>query len=93
MQTIKAAPELTIDAVSGETYAIIYGWHYTLDISNNTDDDIQINTDNDFSGNKYLTLSSGGAYNGFCKTGEASKTVYIKTVSSGAISIILRENC
>lgn len=93
MQTIKAAPELTIEVTTGETYAITYGWHYTLDISNNSDGDIQMNNTNDFTGGKYLTIPSESGYNGFCKTGGASRTVYINALGSGTISIVLCENC
>ncbi|MDO5398243.1 MAG: hypothetical protein Q4G33_09960 [bacterium] len=92
MPTIEAAQELTIDAVPGETYAITYGWHYELDIFNNSDGDIQVNTDNDFTNGKYLTIPSESGYNGFCKTGEASSTVYIKSLGSGTISIALHRN-
>ena len=80
----------TIPAASNTVYAVtLAAAGHKIDILNNTDGDILISEKNSFaqsaSGSPYLTIPSGGGYNGL---NTVSDKLYIKSAGTGTISVI-----
>ena len=82
----------TINAAANETYTVtLSAGDRAIDMVNNTDDDILISETNNFtesaSGSPYLTIPSGGGYNGLRPYKD---TFYVKSAGSGTISLVVR---
>lgn len=82
----------TITAKANEIYKVtLSAGDRAVDMGNNTDDDIFVSETNDFtdsvSGSAYLTIPSGGGYNGLRPYKD---TFYIKSAGSGTVSVAVR---
>ena len=91
MTDITGTSELTIKKVAAANiYKITYQVPTTIDICNNTNGPIYVNSVGAFSetGNvgNYLTVPEGGSYNGFRPAEGAS--IYINATAEGEICVI-----
>ncbi len=82
----------TITAAADSVYTVtLSAGDRTIDIVNNTDNDIYIAETNSFtesvSGSAYLTIPPSGGYNGLRPKKDK---LYIKTLGSGTISFAVR---
>lgn len=92
MTDVTGTNELTITATGEEIYKINYRSSTAVDIFNNTDEDVFVNSTGTFTktdnvGN-YLTVPAGGSYNGFRPDISAGTTVYIQANAAGNICVV-----
>ncbi len=73
---------------SEEISKITYETSKSVDILNNTSEDMAVSVTGDFDENEYFVIPGGGAYNNFCIGSASGAAIYIKTVAAGKISLI-----
>ena len=92
MNDVTGANELTIEATEGEIYKITYETSTAVDIFNDTDAPVYVNSSGTFekSGNvgNYLTVPEGGSYNGFRPDIKSGTIIYVKANAAGNISVV-----
>ena len=92
MTTITGTSELTITATDTEIYRINYETSTAVDMFNNTDEDVFVNSTGTFTktdnvGN-YLTVPAGGSYNGFRPDISVGTALYIQANAAGTICVV-----
>ena len=94
MLTINGQNELTVSAEAGNVYCIVYETSTAVDICNNTEGNIFVNSTGEFTQSEnvgnYLTIPDGGAYNGYRSAYSISSKVYIKAEAAGNICITVK---
>ena len=94
MIEVTGANALTIEAAAGETYCITYETNCAVDISNQTDGQIYISDNNDFTVEngigKFIKLAGGTNYNGYRPYIGDPFNVYIYTEKAGNVSVIVK---
>ena len=89
---VKGEIALTIDMKAGDIYPIEYDNIATATIANYTDDGIYVSEKPEFDFNgaigKFMTISSGGAYNDYIFYRSGKNILYIKALTDGYVSIV-----
>lgn len=92
MKTYKGENALTISVQADSVICVEYDYLATVSILNYTDSLIYVSENDDFSveddAGKYFIVTDGYAYNDYVFYTEGVKKIYIKSLSSGTISLI-----
>ena len=92
MVEVTGTNELTIEATESEIYKITYDTSTAVDIFNSTAADVHVNSSGTFekaeSVGNYLTIPSGGSYNGYRPSIQNNMTIYVKANAAGNISVV-----
>ncbi len=86
METLTGLPIMSIPVTIGTTH-IKYEMSQSVDILNQTESDIYVNTENEFDRGTHFIIPAGAAYNNF-RIGALSADLYIKSISAGVICVV-----
>lgn len=92
MIEVTGKSELSIEATEGEIYKVSYETSTAVDICNDAEGSIFVNSSGTFektgSVGNYLVVPEGGSYNGFRPDIQSGTAIYIKANAEGIISIV-----